>query len=96
MLQVPATIENARKVRRLCVKHGLNMDKSLNDMLNSIPLATKLPGFNFTLHDFQAQGVAWLEAQGGRGILADEQGTCLLYTSPSPRDRTRSRMPSSA
>ena len=24
------------------------------------------------------------------------QWTCLLYTSPSPRDRTRSRMPSSA
>ena len=23
-------------------------------------------------------------------------GCCLLYTSPSPRDRTRSRMPSSA
>ena len=25
-----------------------------------------------------------------------EVGSCLLYTSPSPRDRTRSRMPSSA
>ena len=25
-----------------------------------------------------------------------EIGPCLLYTSPSPRDRTRSRMPSSA
>ena len=25
-----------------------------------------------------------------------EVDTCLLYTSPSPRDRTRSRMPSSA
>ena len=25
-----------------------------------------------------------------------EPGTCLLYTSPSPRDRQRSRMPSSA
>ena len=25
-----------------------------------------------------------------------EQRSCLLYTSPSPRDRTRSRMPSSA
>ena len=25
-----------------------------------------------------------------------EQDSCLLYTSPSPRDRTRSRMPSSA
>ena len=27
---------------------------------------------------------------------ADKLGACLLYTSPSPRDRTRSRMPSSA
>ena len=26
----------------------------------------------------------------------DKWDTCLLYTSPSPRDRTRSRMPSSA
>ena len=26
----------------------------------------------------------------------DKQKSCLLYTSPSPRDRTRSRMPSSA
>ena len=29
-----------------------------------------------------------------RGLLI--QIDCLLYTSPSPRDRTRSRMPSSA
>ena len=28
--------------------------------------------------------------------LLTELDTCLLYTSPSPRDRTRSRMPSSA
>ena len=26
----------------------------------------------------------------------EECGTCLLYTSPSPRDRQKSRMPSSA
>ena len=40
----------------------------------------------------------------GRGAEAQEivteikgvYGNCLLYTSPSPRDRTRSRMPSSA
>ena len=30
------------------------------------------------------------------GSSADRTLTCLLYTSPSPRDRTRSRMPSSA
>ena len=28
--------------------------------------------------------------------LIDRYNSCLLYTSPSPRDRTRSRMPSSA
>ena len=28
--------------------------------------------------------------------VADGETVCLLYTSPSPRDRTRSRMPSSA
>ena len=37
----------------------------------------------------------------GRTIASERSGhrlieTCLLYTSPSPRDRTRSRMPSSA
>ena len=33
------------------------------------------------------------------GVIApgeSKDGSCLLYTSPSPRDRTRSRMPSSA
>ena len=29
-------------------------------------------------------------------IKVDKDSICLLYTSPSPRDRTRSRMPSSA
>ena len=30
------------------------------------------------------------------GIIGEDPYGCLLYTSPSPRDRTRSRMPSSA
>ena len=34
---------------------------------------------------------------GGRGKgVVTETGSCLLYTSPSPRDRQKSRMPSSA
>ena len=39
---------------------------------------------------------------GGMGMpsnaiyIHELYNTCLLYTSPSPRDRTRSRMPSSA
>ena len=38
-------------------------------------------------------------AQGARVQIELPNGEyydCLLYTSPSPRDRTRSRMPSSA
>ena len=35
----------------------------------------------------------WL---GGGCVTNAVRNTCLLYTSPSPRDRTRSRMPSSA
>ena len=35
------------------------------------------------------------EWPGPNEIIVDKE-TCLLYTSPSPRDRTRSRMPSSA
>ena len=30
------------------------------------------------------------------GTVRDDTKTCLLYTSPSPRDRQKSRMPSSA
>ena len=33
---------------------------------------------------------------GGLAVVLAEIDSCLLYTSPSPRDRTRSRMPSSA
>ena len=33
---------------------------------------------------------------GGWDIIVNNAGTCLLYTSPSPRDGLLSRMPSSA
>ena len=51
----------------------------------------------------QREGVAEVArraADGLRQVRRAETGdvgmACLLYTSPSPRDRTRSRMPSSA
>ena len=37
-----------------------------------------------------------LPDQNGPFAIDPNTGACLLYTSPSPRDRTRSRMPSSA
>ena len=47
-----------------------------------------------------AQGMAWARqfSQPTLYVAGNHEfyGSCLLYTSPSPRDRTRSRMPSSA
>ena len=38
----------------------------------------------------------YTDAAGNTRHKAEHLMVCLLYTSPSPRDRTRSRMPSSA
>ena len=40
--------------------------------------------------------VAMIDALQAAGKLTAESIVCLLYTSPSPRDATLSRMPSSA
>ena len=40
--------------------------------------------------------IAWCQSWINECIRILNPNTCLLYTSPSPRDRTRSRMPSSA
>ena len=57
-------------------------------------------GGSLTLYAFRAPTVASpisyeLESRESL-LLANNLIFCLLYTSPSPRDRTRSRMPSSA
>ena len=67
--------------------------------INGIPTvsgsfeATLLTTLYFT-HDGVSQSIE-LPYSGGNTWL-DQVLVCLLYTSPSPRDRTRSRMPSSA
>ena len=56
-------------------------------------------GFNNTFAEVgksATEGVAGLGALGIGFQGAAQLIACLLYTSPSPRDRTRSRMPSSA
>ena len=39
--------------------------------------------------------IEWFEKRGVE-LKIEEDGRCLLYTSPSPRDKRQSRMPSSA
>ena len=45
--------------------------------------------------DLKDSAVTIVDANGGQ-VFTTQNSPCLLYTSPSPRDRTRSRMPSSA
>ena len=47
-------------------------------------------GNNYEIHELTLDHVK-AKTNGGESLTS-----CLLYTSPSPRDRTRSRMPSSA
>ena len=50
----------------------------------------------FDFESNQGGGVTWLIERQGLSPKDVLSKYCLLYTSPSPRDRTRSRMPSSA
>ena len=53
-------------------------------------------------YELKSKEVPYITRASGRNIeqfylsVYREDNSCLLYTSPSPRDRTRSRMPSSA
>ena len=60
-------------------------------MANIVPYAFKGELMSGT-HNFSAGGNTFFLAL----YTAAPNTPCLLYTSPSPRDRTRSRMPSSA
>jgi hypothetical protein len=57
---------------------------------------SSLSDWHFINASVQLRPAAEVPGAGGDGDVLLIWGTCLLYTSPSPRDRTRSRMPSSA
>jgi len=52
--------------------------------------------FNYAFHDPDVGIKEKLNESAQKTMTGDRLTNCLLYTSPSPRDRTRSRMPSSA
>ena len=70
------------------------MPKLLSELQKNYPtgLLTYHTGKSFWILDQAGNLGEFKENSPNSGIFKD----CLLYTSPSPRDRTRSRMPSSA
>ena len=70
---------------------GSTWPTALEGSLTDTPMALLLK-----LRDIFSGNTSRKAAYLTQGWLTDLPTTCLLYTSPSPRDRTRSRMPSSA
>ena len=66
-----------------------------------IAAAPKLTAQNIAFNEVARQAIMkdpnWHDGNYiEKGVIPSQGLACLLYTSPSPRDRTRSRMPSSA
>ena len=78
-----------KKIPQSSKLHKLICDKFLGERLKekTLSFVASLATNEVGLSEFQKYI---------RDLLLPFEPSCLLYTSPSPRDRTRSRMPSSA
>ena len=64
------------------------------EMRSGYDAKTARRSLNLMFADWANRGLnLWTVTQETKAVSS---GTCLLYTSPSPRDRQKSRMPSSA
>ena len=70
------------------VERGVPLGEGERDVDVALVLRDRLSG------DAREDLLDWIQT-GGRAVIADSS-SCLLYTSPSPRDGLLSRMPSSA
>ena len=79
---------------------SIHLSAELSGTCDAALLAARQAPIPVTVVDSMSMGMglgyAVLAAAHGATQGHSVAGICLLYTSPSPRDRTRSRMPSSA
>ena len=73
-----------KKFKRFSISHGYNSMYTINQFRSNLDY--EQPDFSL---DYTLQNPNVLDQ-------SDNYKSCLLYTSPSPRDATLSRMPSSA
>ena len=97
----PIVAEAAKKsadkiYNRIMITHLLKDEKNPNRIAGAVGFNVRTGNF----HVFKSRTVV-VSAGGASHIfkpraVGEGMGSCLLYTSPSPRDRIASRMPSSA
>ena len=97
-------------IAHAALKKNKNTGKTLTDEIDAVvthPIAGPLIFLVIMIFIFQAiyawssYPMDWIEGSFGWmsetiAAILPESWICLLYTSPSPRDRQKSRMPSSA
>ena len=98
MIFINTTLEvaqerNAKRNRKLPEKL---VKKIWTDVQKNMGRFQGLFGNNFKIIDNSKDRTAQIDPKAGVIIFPKHLYTCLLYTSPSPRDRQKSRMPSSA
>ena len=79
------------QIERLRLKHDAERGER-------IAAVAKLSSIDVDMAAIRGKQAGYQRKQGGLAspIGAEQDDCCLLYTSPSPRDRKKSRMPSSA
>jgi len=95
--QIYEFLENERISRKRSIKHAVDILTPEIIFIN--PHSTVKEAVEL-MTKYNISQIPIIESNHNYGSITAKkiQGyiTCLLYTSPSPRDRTRSRMPSSA
>ena len=99
--------KKAKGVKKCVVKKRISHDDYLSCLFDDVTIyrdSTSIRSISHQLYTLKQNKKSLFAFDDKRYILDDGISTlphghfkiCLLYTSPSPRDRTRSRMPSSA
>ena len=91
-------IENLRKKGQKVAANRADRASSEGVVLAKVN-SSKTEGILFSLNcetDFVAKNDSFIKLANDIAEIAINHDNCLLYTSPSPRDATLSRMPSSA
>ena len=81
-----------RRMRQYTLALSNNAHSKDKDLENLLSLK-KADEITQTVYDREVEKINQQIGEQGKKLLSE---VCLLYTSPSPRDRQKSRMPSSA
>ena len=89
-------MQNTETAKILCLLLRTGMPIKDACAFFNIPVIRNYLKANKDITKFESEARRYLQVLEDVLGYTDSDKSCLLYTSPSPRDRTRSRMPSSA